>query len=824
MLYVTARIDWQLAMVALTISPVLFSVARVYRLRLRKGARGVKALESDALGVVQEVLSVLRVVKAFGSEDREQARFTDRALDGVRARLRLVRAEEVFGLLVGAITAVGTGAVLLIGAGHVRSGVLTLGDLLLVLGYLAQLYEPLRAMSKQISSVQDSFASAERIFSLLQEAPEVHERAAVRSVTRSHGAIVFDRVSFAYDGRAPTLSDVSFEVNPGSRVGIEGVTGAGKTTLVSLIARFYDPSAGRVLLDGVDVRDYRLEDLRRQVALVLQEPVLFATSIAENIAYARPEATGRDIVAAARAACAHDFITALPDGYDTVVGERGVRLSGGERQRLSLARAFLKDAPILILDEPTSALDAGTESQLVEVQERVMEGRTSFIVAHRPRLLEHCDLRLRLEAGRLAPRRDVDLSRAPISTGDVVQSLPLLAETLRDLTRQLAETETRASRAKRDAEHLRRCLAERPLEGDRPERANQRGRGGRLESRPPESARHSVPVSPPPEVLATASRVLASPGDTPEFLGYDPLKRAVHRLHWRVRGRPTSLVVKRLSHRRARVNALVAQCWLPAVGLERVCPRVRGVVPDPGGPAMWQLYEDVGGRELNPDDPDRQQIREVVELIAELHVRFAGHSLLREGRTNGDDFGIAFYASHVARCVRHLRSVDVSTVPHYGELRERLLARMERLYGEREERAALLRDCGGPDTLLHGDLWTSNTLLIGPVDDRRARLIDWDHAGVGPISYDLSTFLYRFVAEVRPEILALYRARLARTGWQLPSDADLNRLFETAECARYACCLAEAALAASRGDAWGFEQMAEIERWFGALEPALVQA
>jgi ATP-binding cassette subfamily B protein len=212
----------------------------------------------------------------------------------------------------------------------------------------------------------------------------------------------FQNVSFAYDGENnPVLQDVSFEVGPGTRVGIAGATGAGKTTLVSLLTRFYDPTSGQITLDGVDLRDYKIADLRKQFAIVLQEPVLFSTSIAENIAYANPDATYEEIVAAARAANAHEFTTNLPEGYDTQVGERGMRLSGGERQRISLARAFLKDAPILILDEPTSSVDENTEAVIMEAMTQLMLGRTTFMIAHRLSTLEQCDVRLKIEQGRV---------------------------------------------------------------------------------------------------------------------------------------------------------------------------------------------------------------------------------------------------------------------------------------------------------------------------------------------------------------------------------------------------------------------------------------
>jgi ATP-binding cassette, subfamily B, bacterial len=219
---------------------------------------------------------------------------------------------------------------------------------------------------------------------------------------RARGAFAFRNVSFGYEPGRPVLEDISFEVPPGARVGVAGRTGAGKTTIISLLARFYDPDSGRILLDGVDLRQYRLADLRNQLAIVLQEPVLFSTTIGENIAYARPGATQAEIEAAAALANAHDFIGELPEGYRTRVGERGMRLSGGERQRISLARAFLKDAPILVLDEPTSSVDIRTEAVIMEAMERLMQGRTSFTIAHRLSTLDRCDIRLELDRGRVS--------------------------------------------------------------------------------------------------------------------------------------------------------------------------------------------------------------------------------------------------------------------------------------------------------------------------------------------------------------------------------------------------------------------------------------
>jgi len=400
MVYVAGRIDAQLALIALAIAPVLWLIAWAYRDRLRKRWNEVYQLQSSAISVVQEVLAAVRVVRAFGQEEREHDRFVRHSTQSVWARIRIAFAEGGFGLLVGLTIAVGTAAVLFIGTRHVQSGALTLGGLLMVMTYIAQLYGPLQTLSSMAAHMQASLASAERAFRLLDEAPDVAERPDARTLARSAGAVTFERVSFAYDSK-PVLDEVSFAVAPTARIGVTGVTGAGKSTLVSLLTRFYDPTGGRILLDGVDLRDYKLADLRNQFAIVLQETVLFSRSIAENIAYANPGASFDAIVAAATAANAHDFIVRLPEGYDTAVGERGMRLSGGERQRIALARAFLKNAPLLILDEPTSAVDVKTESVIIEAMDRLMRGRTTFIITHRPSMLKNCDVRLEVENGRL---------------------------------------------------------------------------------------------------------------------------------------------------------------------------------------------------------------------------------------------------------------------------------------------------------------------------------------------------------------------------------------------------------------------------------------
>jgi ATP-binding cassette, subfamily B, bacterial len=398
---VAASINLKLAFIALLMSPILVALTHLYSPRLLQRWRDVHALENSAFGVLQEALGAIRVVTAFGQERRERERYVRCSVGGLMARLRATWMESSLNLLLAFTVALGTAVVLYAGARDIQAGALTVGELLLIMAYLSQLYGPLQTIGMQIASQQRSVASLERAFQLLDHSPAVLDRPGARPIARASGAIMFRKVSFAYGDGNPVLHDLSFEVRPGARVGVAGATGAGKTTLLSLLIRWYDPSCGQILLDGVDLRDYKLGDLRNQFAIVLQEPVLFPTTIAENIAYGRPEATSGEIVAAARAANAHEFITAMPDGYDTLVGERGMRLSGGERQRISLARAFLKDAPILILDEPTSSVDVKTEAIIIQALDRLMEGRTTFMIAHRLSTLASCDLLFRIDNGRL---------------------------------------------------------------------------------------------------------------------------------------------------------------------------------------------------------------------------------------------------------------------------------------------------------------------------------------------------------------------------------------------------------------------------------------
>jgi len=411
MTYITAMLDWQLAAVAIAVSPILYLGARTFNPRLRDHWCNATNHENSAFSVVQEVLSALRVVKAFGQEERERERFVRHSSESLLARVRAAWSEGGYDVLIGVTTATGTAVVLFLGVQHVQAGTLTLGALMLVTSYLAQLFGPLASLSEMTSRTQRSLSSAERAFLLLDQTPDVVEKKHGVPLAHAEGAVTFRNVCFAYDREHPVLHDISLEIGERTRVGIMGMTGAGKSTLVSLLTRFYEPTQGQILLDGVDLRDYKLADLRHQFGIVLQESVLFSTTIAENIAYARPDASEHEIIEAAKSANAHEFVARLPDGYATLVGERGMQLSGGERQRIALARAFLKNAPILILDEPTSSIDLKTEKEIMEVMERLSIGRTVFIIAHRLSTLKSCDVLLGIEHGRVAFIRS-DVSKA----------------------------------------------------------------------------------------------------------------------------------------------------------------------------------------------------------------------------------------------------------------------------------------------------------------------------------------------------------------------------------------------------------------------------
>jgi len=408
MILVMVFLDWQLALIALLVSPMMFILTFVFRPRIRAGWRKFRASESAAMAVAQESLGASRLVKSYGQEERKNKELVSHYDASLSASLKVQVDSAIYSLLVGILTAAGLAAVLYIGIGHVQAGIhsLTLGSLLVVNYYVTQLYGPLRNVGQSILDIQMSLTGVERYRAVLDEKPDVPESPNALPLARAKGKIAFQGVSFEYTKDHPVLHDISFELPAGNRLGVVGATGSGKTTLSTLLLRLFDPTKGVITLDEIDLRDYKLADLRSQYAVVHQETVLFSTTVAENISFARPNATMDEVIAAATAAKAHEFITNLPNGYDTLVGERGMKLSGGERQRISLARAFLKDAPILILDEPTSSLDVHTEAAILDTIQELMKGRTTMMIAHRPSTLRDCNMILVLEGGRVSRMTD----------------------------------------------------------------------------------------------------------------------------------------------------------------------------------------------------------------------------------------------------------------------------------------------------------------------------------------------------------------------------------------------------------------------------------
>jgi ATP-binding cassette subfamily B protein/subfamily B ATP-binding cassette protein MsbA len=402
--WIVLKIDWVLALISLSVVPFLYYSTAYYAERIEPRLLKVKGMEGQALTIIHETMSMLRVILAFGREDFEHRRFRDHGESAVDARVKLTVRQTMFSLAVNGITALGTALVLLVGSLHVLGGTLTTGELLVVMAYIASVYSPLEVISTMAGALKEKLISLRLAFELLDTEPEVLDMPGALPLAGAAGRIEFRDVRFSYRGRKDTLKDIAFEARPGELIAIVGPTGAGKSTLVSLIPRFYDPSQGQVMLDGHDLRTITLESLREQVSLVLQEPMLFSGSIADNIRYGRLDARMGEIMDAARAANAHDFIQALPSKYDSTLGERGAMLSGGERQRICIARAFLKNAPILVLDEPTSAIDSRTESVILDALDRLVAGRTTFMVAHRLSTVRNADLILVMDGGRIVER------------------------------------------------------------------------------------------------------------------------------------------------------------------------------------------------------------------------------------------------------------------------------------------------------------------------------------------------------------------------------------------------------------------------------------
>src|SRR3989454_438570 len=626
MIVVMTRLDWQLALVALGVSPPLFVLSRLYRPRMRRQSRHVKKLESSALAVVQETLGALRVVKAFGQETRETDRFVRRSTEGVTARPH------------------------------------------------------------------------------------------ARAIGRAAGAVAFRHVSFAYGPDRPVLHDVSLEIEPGTRLGVVGATGAGKTTLISLLTRFYDPLEGAILLDGVDLRDYKLLDLRRQFAVVLQDAVLFSLSIADNIAYAAPGATKDQVVAAAQAANAHEFIERLPQGYDTEVGERGVKLSGGQRQRIALARAFLKDSPVLILDEPTSSVDAKTEAAIVDALERLKQGRTVIVISHRPTTLAGCSALLTIDGGRVVAD----------TTPAAVEALPTPAPPSRTPTRALSEKRRENLLAHPAVQAWRQLHPDRVV----PDRI---------------TPAKFKPNKPRPNL--TVYRL--------EGVGVDS----------------AAVIAKRCTQGGGQIERTVYERILPHVPLAgpRYYGTVSGSHEDHAEDVCWLFIGEIQGEKYDMLRPDHRAA--AARWLGILHTE-AQSAADQAGLPDG---GPSRYRDQM-RATRDLIRAQVDNPAFSAEdvaFLDVLVARFNELD---EDWDRLARACTGlPPTLIHGDFNAKNLRVQASPQGAQIGAFDWEDAGRAVPGIDLAQAVDPSCRISASPDLATYWA-VVRERWPNCDQTDIERL------------------------------------------------
>jgi ATP-binding cassette subfamily B protein len=418
--FVMLRLDWVLTLLSLAIVPLIVGAIYFFARRIRSESTSIQEQESAVLALAQEGLSSIRMVHAFGREDFEVMQFHQQAQQSLQANLRLTLTNVNSALVISTLMVIGTAAMYYVGTLHVLAGTLSLGSLLVFSAYLLMLYQPLESLTYTAWAMEGATAGAKRCFEILDSQDDVRDSPNAVDISSAKGAIAFRSVDFGYAESRIVLRDMNLSIAPNQIVGLVGGTGAGKSTLLSLVPRFYDPTTGSVMLDGRDVREITKKSLRAQIAIVLQDTLLFSTTVRENIAYGRPDATEEEIIEAARRAQADEFIRQMPQGYSNLIGERGGHLSVGQRQRIGIARAFLKNAPILLLDEPTSALDPSTEAAIMETIKELMRGRTTLIATHRLATIHNLDQIIVLDHGRI-----IEQGRGPelLSRGGVYAKL-----------------------------------------------------------------------------------------------------------------------------------------------------------------------------------------------------------------------------------------------------------------------------------------------------------------------------------------------------------------------------------------------------------------